>query len=207
MAIDKALLTQEVIKLQNGDGKAFETVYNMTNETAYFTALKIVRNEDDAQDILQDSYIKVLEKISTLDNPEVFMSWFNMIVANNARNFLRKQNPVLFRDEETETFYLESDRSLEGNIEEDIPESDVEKRELMKDVNDLVDSLSDEKRTAVILYYYNEMPVKEIAEALNLNENTVKSRLSQARKELAKGVKELEKKNKKITLAKISEKD
>ena len=123
MAIDKALLTQEVINLQNGDGKAFETVYNMTNETAYFTALKIVRNEDDAQDILQDSYIKVLEKISTLDNPEVFMSWFNMIVANNARNFLRKQNPVLFRDEETETFYLESDRSLEGNIEEYIPES------------------------------------------------------------------------------------
>ncbi|MBQ4244244.1 MAG: sigma-70 family RNA polymerase sigma factor, partial [Clostridia bacterium] len=195
MNVDKEKLAAEVVKYQNGDGKAFEAIYNMTNQAAYFTALKVVKNEDDAQDVLQDSYVKVLDKLSTLDKPESFMSWFNMLVANTAKNYLAKNNPSLFKDEETEAFVLES---IPEENEEYVPESSIEKEDLCRDVMSLIDSLSDEKRTAVMLYYYDEMTTKEIAESLGVNENTVKSRLVQAKKDLAKGVKELEKKNKKL---------
>ena len=195
MNVDKEKLAAEVIKYQNGDGRAFETIYNMTNRAAYFTALKIVKNEDDAQDVLQDSYVKVLDKLSTLDKPESFMSWFNMLVANTAKNYLAKNNPVLFADEETEMYVLES---IPEENEVYVPGNSVEKDELCDDVMSLIDSLSDDKRTAVVLYYYDEMTTKQIAESLGVNENTVKSRLVQAKKDLAAGIRALEKKNKSI---------
>jgi RNA polymerase sigma factor (sigma-70 family) len=193
--VDKEKLAAEVIKYRNGDGKAFEAIYNMTNQAAYFTALKIVKNEDDAQDVLQDSYVKVLDKLSTLDKPESFMSWFNMLVANTAKNYLAKNNPVLFADEETEMYVLES---IPEENEVYVPGNSVEKDELCDDVMSLIDSLSDDKRTAVVLYYYDEMTTKQIAESLGINENTVKSRLVQAKKDLAASIRALEKKNKSI---------
>ena len=195
MNVDKEKLAAEVIKYRNGDGRAFEAIYNMTNQAAYFTALKIVKNEDDAQDVLQDSYVKVLDKLSTLDKPESFMSWFNMLVANTAKNYLAKNNPVLFADEETEMYVLES---IPEENEVYVPGNSVEKDELCDDVMSLIEGLSDDKRTAIVLYYYNEMTTKQIAESLGVNENTVKSRLVQAKKDLAAGIRALEKKNKSI---------
>ena len=201
MNIDKERLAAEVVKYKNGDGRAFETIYNMTNQAAYFTALKIVKNEDDAQDVLQDSYVKVLDKISTLDKPESFMSWFNMLVANTAKNYLAKNNPSRFVD----SYFSDEDgeeNSLLNLVENEheifTPGTDVEKNELCDDVMSLIEGLSDDKRTAVVLYYYNEMTTKQIAESLGVNENTVKSRLVQAKKDLAAGIHALEKKNKSI---------
>lgn len=195
---DKAKLAEEVIKLKAGDKSAFDSIYKMTSQNAYFTALKITKNEDDAQDILQESYISVLQKIDALEKPESFMSWFNMIVANNARSLLRKNNPLLFRDEETQNYYVDAARQGETDESEYVPGVVTEKKELIEEVNRLVDSLSDEKRTVVILYFFNKMTTKQIAVSLGINENTVKSRIVQAKKDIEKGVHELESKNKKL---------
>lgn len=203
MDIDKNQLSELVLKLQAGDGKAFEQIYNLTNKSAYFTALKITKNEDDAQDVLQEAYIKLLEKIGELDKPDSFMSWFNMMVANKAKDYMRKYNPNLFTDNVISGGKDDDEEySVFDTIEEDndafIPGAGIEQAELQRDVMGLIESLSDEKRTAILLYYYNEMTTKQIAESLGVNENTVKSRLVQAKKDLAKGIKELEKKNGKL---------
>lgn len=201
--IDKNQLSELVLKLQAGDGKAFEQIYNLTNKSAYFTALKITKNEDDAQDVLQEAYIKLLEKIGELDKPESFMSWFNMMVANKAKDYMRKYNPNLFTDNVISGGKDDDEEySVFDTIEEDndafIPGAGIEQAELQRDVMGLIENLSDEKRTAILLYYYNEMTTKQIAESLGVNENTVKSRLVQAKKDLAKSIKELEKKNGKL---------
>lgn len=188
-------LAEYVRRMQNGDSNAFQEIYNLTYQKAYFTALKICKSETDAEDVLQDSYMDLLSKISEVKNPDSFMSWFNMVVANKSRNFLRKNNPALFESEEQEQFVLDS---IPDEDREFHPSEDVEQGELRESVMSLVDGLSDEKRTAIILYYYDEMSTREIAQSLSLNENTVKSRLVQAKKDLAKGVKELEKKNGKL---------
>ena len=203
MNIDKEKLTAEVVKYQNGDGNAFEAIYNLTNKAAYFTAMKIVKNEDDAQDVLQDSYVKALEKLATLDKPESFMSWFNMIVANNAKNYLAKNRSGRFVDtkvviDEDEGEEVSIVELIEDKDECFIPEASTENTELCNDVMSLIEGLSDDKRTAVVLYYYNEMTTKQIAESLGVNENTIKSRLVQAKKDLAAGIHALEKKNKSI---------
>lgn len=90
MTVDYERLTAAVIRLQNGEGKAFEEIYNLTNGPAYFTALKIAKNEDDAQDVLQDSYVKVLDKIGELEKPESFMSWFNIDNAEKLNGSVRR---------------------------------------------------------------------------------------------------------------------
>ena len=195
MAGDSERLAQLVVRLQNGDMAAFDEIYKLTNEKAVFTSLKICKNKEDANDIVQESYMYLLEKVNDIKNPEAFTSWFNMVVASKTKNMLRKKNPVLFNDNETEELVLDS---IEDTDKDFHPPSDFEQTELRSEVMSLIDGLSDDKRATVILFYYEEMTTKQIAESLGVNENTIKSRLVQAKKDLAKGVKELEKKNKSL---------
>ena len=192
---EKNLLAELVTELQQGNGEAFEKIYNLTSGKAFATALSIVKNRDDAEDLLQDAYVTVLDKIDSLEKPEAFQGWFNIIVANKAKSFLQKSQPVLFKDDDEEAAAIDS---IKDDKEEYKPGLDVEKEELRKDVMALINNLSDDKRTVILLYYYNEMSIKEIAQALEINENTVKSRLLQAKKDLSKGIKALEKKDKKL---------
>ena len=188
-------LSDLIKKLQGGDISVFEKIYNLTYDRVYFTALKICKSEEDAEDVVQEAYIYLMNKANEIKNPDAFISWFNMVVASKAKNLLRKNSPVLFDSNETEQFVLES---IEDTDEDFQPSADYEQSELRDEVMGLIDNLSDEKRTAVILFYYNEMTTKQIAESLNVNENTIKSRLVQAKKDLTKGVKELEKRNGKL---------
>lgn len=188
-------LSDLIKKLQSGDVSVFEEIYNLTYERVYFTALKICKSEDDAEDVVQEAYIYLMNKANEIKNPDAFISWFNMVVASKSKNLLRKNSPVLFDSNETEQFVLESIEDTDKDFQ---PSADYEQSELRDEVMGLIDNLSDEKRTAVILFYYNEMTTKQIAESLNVNENTIKSRLVQAKKDLTKEVKELEKRNGKL---------
>ena len=170
MGIDKTALSKLIIKLQQGDGMVFEDIYNATRESAYFTALKISKSEDDAEDILQESYIYMLENIGAVENPDSFQSWFNRVVANKAKDLLRKNHPERFADA-----YFSNDEGEEASImdfvenedESFIPEASLDNAELAHEVMKMIDSLGDDKRTAVVLYYYNDMTTKEIAESLD----------------------------------------
>lgn len=190
-------LAEAVVRLRSGDGEAFRQIYDMTSKAAYFTALKIVKNEQDAEDVLQESYMIVLDKIGDVTDPDSFTSWFNKTVANKAKEILRKNNKYLFVEKS-------GDGEDEGadffeNIEEERAEFNpgvgAEQEELKRLILDMIDSLSDEKRTVVLLYYYSEMSIKEIAESLGVNENTVKSRLYYAKKDLSEAVRGFEKKH------------
>ena len=200
MNTDNKKIAKAVKRICAGDGNAFETLYNLTAKSAYFTALKIVRSEHDAEDVLQESYMTVLDKINTLDKPESFMSWFNMIVANKAKESLRKNNKFVFVDVDNPSGEAGEPpaEAFEENNPEFIPGAEIEQRELREQVMSLIDNLSDDKRTIILLYYYNDLSVKQIAESLDLKEGTVKSRLYHARAELSEGIKEYESKHLKL---------
>lgn len=195
MNIDRIKITELVISIQSGDVSAFDELYKETSQAAYFTALKITKNPEDAEDILQDSFVTVLEQIDTLKEPGSFMSWFNQIVANRAKNSLVKMKPELFKTEEDEqsAFEFIPDENLEFQ-----PEARINQNELRDRMMEIIDGLSDKYRAAVILYYYDDMSIAEIARAIDISENLVKARLFNARKEIKKGVEALEKKNIKL---------
>ena len=179
MEVDKQRIAELVGKVQNGDNSAFDELYKLTSERAYFVALEFTKNNQDAEDILQESYIKALSKIKELDKPESFSSWLNQIVANKSKDFLKKKKPTLFEAEENEVFEVLPDEDTSFS-----PEENLDQNELQKTVMEVLDELSEEKRACVLMMYFEELSVGEIAETLEIPEGTVKTRLFSARKDL-----------------------
>ena len=189
--MEKTQIAQLVDKVREGDNAAFEKLYNETNKGAYFVALKITGNEDDALDILQDSYVKALDKLGQLKDSATFVSWFNQIVANTAKNYICKLKPVLFNTEE------EEQASQDWQTEEDsdfIPEESMDNAESRKAIMGIIDSLPEDRRLCVLMHYYDDMGTAQIAKALEISENTVKSHLHLARKSIKKTIEELRRK-------------
>ncbi len=179
MDADKQRIAELVIEIQNGKTDAFNELYKLTSSRAYFVALQITKNEEDAQDVLQDSYIKALEKIGSLDKPESFVSWFHQMVANKSKDSLKKKKPSLFEGGEDEAFEVIPDED-----ETFTPEKNLDHTELQKAIMEAIDELSEEKRACVLMMYFEEMSVSEIAQSLDLSVSTVKNRLFTARKDL-----------------------
>ena len=168
-----------ITKIKKGDKKAFNELYKLTSGQTYFFILKIVQNEQDAEDILQESYIKMLEKIDEIDPERNFTSWFYQIAINKSKDLLRRKNKVFFENIDNEEY----DYILEENTEFH-PEEKVDKDELCTQVMTAIDELTAEKRACVIMKYYAQMNVNEIAEILNVPIGTVKHRLFSARKDI-----------------------
>lgn len=181
MEVDKQRIAELVSQIQSGDNSAFDELYKLTSERAYFVAFEFTKNNQDAEDILQESYIKALSKISELDKPESFSSWLNQIVANKSKDFLKKKKPVLFNSDEEETDATELLPDEDTNFS---PEGNLDQTELQKAVMEVLDELSEEKRACVLMMYFEELSVGEIAETLEIPEGTVKTRLFSARKDL-----------------------
>lgn len=190
--------TQAVSLALEGKDAGFEYLYESTYQSKYYLALKYMKNEDAAQDVLQDAYVKAFDKLNTLDNPEAFPGWLGMIVANTAKNALQKNNPVLFSDlaaaEDTQPVELE----IEDENPNYQPENAYSRKETQLLVRELIDSLSEEQRICILMFELENVPIKDIAAALQCSENTVKSRLNYGRKNIKKKAEELQKKGYKL---------
>ena len=177
---DENKKTARLIKqIQRGKQSAFEEFYKLTSPRAYFLALKITQNEQDAEDILQDSYIKAIEKINEIDTSQNVTSWFLKIVSNKSKDLLRSRNRLVFADDE-EPFFEE----IPEEKAEFCPEENLNQEELRLEVMAAIDELTAEKRACIMMMYFGDMSVREIAESIEVPESTVKNRLYTARKDL-----------------------
>lgn len=178
-----------------GNESAFSALYESTQRDMYYIALKYMKNEEDAMDVLQDSYIKAWQSLATLKDPASFRAWFGRIVANTAKNALAKKRPMLFSQLEGETdegeqFALD----IEDEKSEFQPERSYTQKETQELVHELIDSLSDEQRLCILMYHLDDQSIKDIAETFGISENTVKSRLLYGRKAIKAKAEELQKK-------------
>lgn len=182
-----------------GDREAQSELYSRYYNTIYYTAKTIVKDEDTALDIVQDSFLKAFTHMEMLNNPRVFPAWVKRIATNNAKNWLRKRNPMLFSqiaetDEEGQEMPVEvQDMDLTRQPEEALDART--KKELLWAI---IDTLSDEQRLVVNMFYFQGLPVAQIAAELGVSQNTVKSRLNYARKRIEAKVLDLEKQGTKL---------
>lgn len=183
-------------KAKQGDDAALSAIYKNTYSEVWRTIRSIVKNEDDAADILQDTYLKAFSKLDQLENAESLRPWLRQIAANTARNYLVKKKPLLFSEiadeDEEKPLEIEDDR-LEA-----LPEAQLDQRETQRLVREMLDALSDKQRVIMSLYYDQELSVKQIAEQLGIPQNTVKSQLRYGRQNIEKRVRELEKQGVKL---------
>lgn len=173
-----------VSQLKNGDNTGFEYLYNLTVGTAKYIAVKMIKNENDAMDIVHDAYITMLNKIDTLREDSKFTAWFYKIVTNKSYDYLRKNKPILFGEMESE----EDGREIEFEDErtEFRPEENVDYKETSRIMGEVIDALPEDQRMCIYMFYFNQMSIRDIAEQLVCNENTIKSRLNYAKKRLVK---------------------
>ncbi len=175
----------------NGDSEAFARLYELSKRQVYFTCLKFLKNEDDAQDITQEVYITVMKKLPTLADKASFQPWVNRIAVNKCKNYLKARRDVSLDEMRDEGNYPEiPDDDL-------LPEDYVLNAAKRKIVMDIMESvLSDIQYQTVIMFYFNNLSVAEIAEITEAPVGTVTYRLNVARAKIKKGVLEYEEKNK-----------
>lgn len=186
--MEKEKIRRLVLQAGQGDRAAFGELYEETGRSVYFNCLKLLGNAQQAEDITQDTFMKALEKLDSLKEPENFSAWVNRIAINNCKMYFRK-NPRTAEDESEKIIDDTPDSEL---IPDDYADSE-EKRRIIMNIIDT--ALTDEQRQTIILYYFDMMSVAEIAEIMECSVGTVTSRLSAARKKIREAVLIYEKKN------------
>ena len=191
--------TEAVEQAKAGKEEGFSYLYEMTYRNKLYIAMKYMKNEDEAMDVLHDSYVKAFERLSGLQDANSFPGWLSTIVANTARNTLRDRHTVNFsdmqrEDQDGEAFeYSIADENMTAQ-----PEMACTTKETQEMVQELIGSLSDEQRMCVLMFHIEGYSIKDIATVLGCSENTVKSRLNYGRKNIKAKAEELQKKGYKL---------
>ena len=182
-------------RAQQGDEFAINDIYEAMYKRVYYLTLKIVGNAEDAEDATQDTFISAFKALPGLDNIESFQSWLFQIAANRSRDLLRKNKrhetvDVSDDTEDNDTFIEKQPEKDEALIPEDALDNEAKRKIILQ----IISSLPDNQKECVMLFYYSEMSVKDIAEHLGVSEGTVKSRLNYARQKIKEGILDTEEK-------------
>ena len=185
------MIAADVRAAQGGNAGAMNRILTDVQDMVYYNCLRILRNEQNALDASQEILITVYRKLGSLSDPTAYIGWVKRITANHCKNRLCKVNKefLLSVNEEGEDPFA----AFEDTDEQRIPEKVIDNAETRRMIVELIDRLPDEQRMCVMLYYYDEMKTREIAETLGVSEGTVKSRLNYARKSIKEGVQAYEK--------------
>lgn len=178
-----------VEKIKKGDNKSFEKLYKLTEREVWFTCISFLKNETTAQDIMQETYITAFLKIQSLEKSSQIRSWLNRIAVNKCKNYLKGKGEIQLDDE-----IFENQAIVDERIS--IPEeyiSDKAKGEIILSI--MQEVLSDVQYQTVIMHYFNEMTVDEIAEVFECSRGTVLSRLNYSRAKMKTAIEDYENKS------------
>lgn len=159
-------LIQRVIK---GDKEAFKQLYDLYFNKAMRTAIAITRNKELAKDAVQETFIRVYKNIASFQMEKPFDPWFYRILTNECNRILAREKKI------TPLHHTDLDKDV------DIPS---EEKADFTDLYEALQALKDIYRIPVILMYIKGFGEREIAEILELNQNTVKTRLFKGREKL-----------------------
>ncbi len=169
--------------------KELEKIYNEAYKPVYWTAMQLLKNESDAEDIVQESFIAFIESYSDINDLSKVVALLKKIAANKCLNRIRLEKT----DNMDEEFF----DSVEAVAEDFLPDSIIESEDARRIIMDIINnSLSEDIRRTLILFYFDEMSTKEISQALGVPEGTVRRRLNFARNKIKKEVEKYEEDNK-----------
>lgn len=162
---DKVIVTN----ILNGNIQGFALVVKNTEKLVAQIVRKMVTNEDDQKDLVQDIYLKAYKNLPSFQFKSKLSTWIANIAYNTTVNYLQKKRIPIIE--------IENNFAITGN-----PELETIKTEAVEILNAEIGKLPPLYKTLIILYHLEELPNKEIAEITNLPEGTIKSYLYRARK-------------------------
>jgi RNA polymerase sigma factor (sigma-70 family) len=160
-----------ITKAISGDSEALSFLINEYKDIAYNIALGIVKNREDAKDITQESFLKVLENIKAFRNEAKFTTWLYKIVFNQSIQFIQRTKSTNFSDIDsvnTNNFFDENSNGEDKYLE----------------LYQIIDQLENNERNIIMLFYLAEKSVKDINSITGLSNSNIKVILHRARKRL-----------------------
>lgn len=170
---------QWVQQVLAGDKQAYAHLINKYKNPLYATILRMTKNPHDAQDLVQESFIKVYEQLGKYDETGSFASWMYRVAINHCMDEFRKKR-----------YQMKQVEVEEGSIiSADTPELIFFKNEESRRLERLVATLPEDERIIILLRYVNELSYQEISELVNTPLATVRNKLHRAKKKMRETVK------------------
>ncbi len=146
------------------------------------TALHIIGNQNDAEDVAQDVFLQIYNSAGTFEQKSKLSTWIYRITVNRSLNFLR--------DHRKFSLLRSLDEIIEGEVKEitnpEPPDQILEAKETGKIIEQLLESLPENQRVAWVLHQYNDLPYQEIVKIMDLSLSSIESLIFRARKNLQK---------------------
>jgi RNA polymerase sigma-70 factor (ECF subfamily) len=179
------LLTDEILaeKSLAGDLEAFEELVNRFKNRVYALVYRIVNQQQEAEDITQEVFLTVYEKLYQYDSSKSFAPWIFRIATNASISTLRrKKKVVMLNFDETFTSTYDVDYSNSN------PQFVLERKELNEEISQAIMKLPENYRTIIALRYHLDLDNQEIADVLEISKENVEVRIHRARKALRKAI-------------------
>ena len=179
-------LNELILKANNGDTKAFEVIVRNYNKFGYAVAFRILCNEEDAKDVVQECFIKIWKHLNEYDKKIKFTTWMYKIVVNLCFDKLKSQKRR---------------RNIFKNLDEDsvinVPggidlEKELTNKELAAMIKHFASGLSEKQKTVFILRDMEDLSIEEVSEIMNISSGSVKTNLFYARQSIRKKIIEWE---------------
>lgn len=171
---------QLIQKAKMGDESSFESLILGCQNKAYNIALRYLKNEDDAMDALQESFIKIFRHLSSFKEDSRFDTWVYRIVVNTCNDLLRKNS----NQKITDSIYKTEDEKetvIEIPDVSGAPEEVLNKKEKTEHIISCLEKLSQEQKEIIVLRDVHGFSYDEISEMLDCSIGTVKSRINRSR--------------------------
>ena len=189
---------QLVGRVLNGDRKAYDLLIGRYQRQAVAVSYRLLGNSQDALEVTQDAFLKGFTSLGSLQKPEAFGGWLMRIVSNLSLNYrrgrkVRQQGQLPLDDllgatsgEASETSGAASEWMSRG----DDPVHTLESQELGRKLQEALSQLPEKQRLAIVMFTIQQMPQKQVAEALECSVEAVKWHVFQGRKKLKEMLKE-----------------
>jgi RNA polymerase sigma-70 factor, ECF subfamily len=177
---DKNTISLE--KLKAGDREAFARLVDETSGHIYRVAHQILGDEQDAEDVLQETYIKAFHSLPNFEGRSSLTTWLYRIAVNEALMMVRKRKPQTVSVEENSTFDVEAESESMQIVDFCcLPEGELLSGESRRFLDQAIQSLPETLRVVFVMRDIEGLSIEETAEALALSESNVKTRLLRAR--------------------------
>jgi RNA polymerase sigma-70 factor, ECF subfamily len=176
-----------VERVQGGDEAAFRELFDRYHRRAFAVAFGVVKNQQDALDIVQDAFVKVHRHIENFQGTSSFYTWLYRIVMNLAIDHVRRHKPardVEYDDAIGREDQAAGDGALLPRVGDSNPKKNVLRKELTGAIQAALDELPDYHRAVILLREVEGLSYEEMAEVLEVPKGTIMSRLFHARRKM-----------------------
>lgn len=193
--MEKEILVRLVQQAQNHDEEAISELFAAYKDVVYSIAMRETKNRALSDDIVQETFVEVILKINDLENPAAFPSWLKTVAYHQCTRHYKKKETV----HETAAIENEDGLSVFDTVEEKnasfIPDEALDQKEFRATILEMIDTLPDAQRSALHMFYFEEMPLKDIAEVQGVSVNTANTRLNRGRLAMKDSIEKYEKKH------------